>query len=68
MDETQAHLEPSASELLSKYLRRPGVLLPLLGLVTFVVYWRRPPMTKRLAMSRSRRPYSAVSTVKQKAS
>ena len=38
MDETQAHLEPSASELLAKYLRRPSVLLPLLGLVTFVVY------------------------------
>ncbi len=38
MDETQEHLEPSASELLAKYLRRPGVLLPLLGLVTFVVY------------------------------
>ncbi len=38
MDETQGHLEPSASELLAKYLRRPGVLLPLLGLVTLVVY------------------------------
>src|SRR5229473_159197 len=38
MDETQEHLEPSASELLAKYLRRPGVLLPLLGLATFVVY------------------------------
>ena len=38
MDETQGHLEPSASELLAKYLRRPSVLLPLLGLVTLVVY------------------------------
>jgi protein O-mannosyl-transferase len=38
MDETQGHQEPSASELLAKYLRRPSVLLPLLGLVTFVVY------------------------------
>jgi protein O-mannosyl-transferase len=38
MDQTQRHPEPSASELLAKYLRRPGVLLPLLGLVTFVLY------------------------------
>ena len=38
MDETQGHLEPSASELLAKYLRRPSVLVTLLGLVTFVVY------------------------------
>ena len=38
MDQTQGHPEPSASELLAKYLRRPSVLLPLLGLVTFVVY------------------------------
>jgi tetratricopeptide (TPR) repeat protein len=38
MDETQGHPEPGASELLAKYLRRPSVLLPLLGLVTFVVY------------------------------
>src|SRR6202158_3423493 len=38
MDETQEHPEPSASELLAKYLRRPSVLLPLLVLVTFVVY------------------------------
>ena len=38
MDETQSHPELSASELLAKYLRRPSVLLPLLGLVTFVVY------------------------------
>ncbi len=38
MEETQGHLEPSASELLAKYLRRPSVLLALLGLVTFVVY------------------------------
>ena len=38
MDHTQGHPEPSASELLAKYLRCPSVLLPLLGLVTFVVY------------------------------
>ena len=38
MEETQGHLEPSASELLAKYLRRPSVLLPLLALVTFVIY------------------------------
>jgi protein O-mannosyl-transferase len=38
MDEAQDHLEPDVSDLLAKYLRRPSVLLPLLGLVTFVVY------------------------------
>jgi tetratricopeptide (TPR) repeat protein len=38
MDETQEHLEPGAAELLAKYLRRPSILLPLLGLVTFVAY------------------------------
>ncbi len=38
MEETQGHREPGASELLAKYLHRPGTLLPLLGLVTFVVY------------------------------
>jgi tetratricopeptide (TPR) repeat protein len=38
MDQTQERPDPSASELLAKYLRRPSVLLPLLGLVTFVVY------------------------------
>jgi tetratricopeptide (TPR) repeat protein len=38
MGHTQGHPEPSASELLAKYLRCPSVLLPLLGLVTFVVY------------------------------
>ncbi len=38
MDETQAHSEPSAAELLAQHLRRPSVLLPLLGLVTFVLY------------------------------
>jgi protein O-mannosyl-transferase len=37
-NETAEHPEPSASEMLAKYLRRPGILLPLLGLVTFVVY------------------------------
>ena len=38
MDQKQGHSEPGASELLAKYLRRPGVLLPLLGLVSLVVY------------------------------
>ncbi len=38
MNETQVHQEPGASELLAEYLRRPGILLPLLGLVTFVLY------------------------------
>ena len=38
MDHPQEHLEPGAQELLAKYLQRPGILLPLLGLVTFVVY------------------------------
>jgi 4-amino-4-deoxy-L-arabinose transferase-like glycosyltransferase len=38
MDQTQERPHPSSSELLAKYLRRPSVLLPLLGLVTFVVY------------------------------
>ena len=38
MDETQGHPEPGASELLAKYLQRPTFLLPLLGLVTFVLY------------------------------
>jgi tetratricopeptide (TPR) repeat protein len=38
MDNPHIHPEPSATELLTKYLQRPGVLLPLLGLITFVVY------------------------------
>ncbi len=38
MQETQEQLEPSALELLATYLRRPSILLSLLGLVTFVVY------------------------------
>src|SRR5216683_4577883 len=38
MDQTHGHPEPGAVELLAKYLRRPSALLPLLGLVTFVVY------------------------------
>src|SRR6202521_1747224 len=38
MDQTHGHPEPGAVELLAKYLRRPSVLRPLLGLVTFVVY------------------------------
>ncbi|MGB6247616.1 MAG: tetratricopeptide repeat protein [Terriglobales bacterium] len=37
-NEDSGHLEPSAAEVLAKYLRRPGILLPLLGLVTFVIY------------------------------
>jgi tetratricopeptide (TPR) repeat protein len=36
--ETPGHPEPGALELLARYLRRPSVLLPMLGLVTFVVY------------------------------
>jgi tetratricopeptide (TPR) repeat protein len=31
-------VEPGACELLAQYLRQPSVLLPLLGLITFVVY------------------------------
>jgi protein O-mannosyl-transferase len=38
MDNPHCHPEPGATELLAKYLQRPGILLPLLGLVTFVVY------------------------------
>src|SRR5271166_5743331 len=38
MDETQRQPEPGAWESLVIYLRRPSVLLPLLGLVTLVVY------------------------------
>jgi tetratricopeptide (TPR) repeat protein len=38
MTQTQEHPEPGAAELLAQYLRRPSVLLPLLGLVTFVLY------------------------------
>jgi len=38
MGDTQKQPEISGSELLAQSLRRPGVLLPLLGLVTFVVY------------------------------
>ncbi len=37
-DETRGIPEPSALELLTTYLRQPGILLPLLGLVTFVLY------------------------------
>ncbi|MGA7295604.1 MAG: tetratricopeptide repeat protein [Terriglobales bacterium] len=36
--ESQSHHEPSASELLAIYLGRPAVMLPLLGLITFVIY------------------------------
>ena len=38
MDPTQEQLEPNAWVLLATYLRRPSVMLPLLALVTFVVY------------------------------
>jgi tetratricopeptide (TPR) repeat protein len=38
MDNPLGQPEPDASEVLAKYLRKPSVLLPLLGLVTFVVY------------------------------
>ena len=38
MDEIQGHPQPGAFELLAKYLRRPAILLPLLGLVAFVLY------------------------------
>jgi tetratricopeptide (TPR) repeat protein len=38
MGDSREHLEPSVSEVLAKYLRRPSILMPLLGLVTFVVY------------------------------
>ena len=38
MDETQPNPEPSASEVLGNYLRRPSVLLPLMGLTTLVLY------------------------------
>ncbi len=36
--ETSAIPKPTGSELLAGYLRRPGILLPLLGLMTFVIY------------------------------
>src|ERR1035437_2025204 len=38
MDETQGNPEFSAAEVLGKYLRRTGLLLPLLALTTLVVY------------------------------
>ncbi len=38
MYEIRDHLEPGAVELLAKYLRRPSVSLPLLSVVTFVLY------------------------------
>jgi tetratricopeptide (TPR) repeat protein len=38
MDDPQELPEPGASEVLAKYLGRPSFLLPLLGLVTLVVY------------------------------
>jgi protein O-mannosyl-transferase len=36
--EDSGNREPSGAEVLTKYLRRPAILLPLLGLVTFVIY------------------------------
>src|ERR1700686_3029002 len=38
MNESLRHSEPSALEVLAVHLRRPALLLPLLGLVAFVVY------------------------------
>src|SRR3977135_2707771 len=38
MDYAQGPSEPRPLELLAQYLKRPGILLPLVGLVTFVVY------------------------------
>src|SRR5208283_4988887 len=38
MNESPGHPEAGTAELLAKYLRRPGILLPMLGLVTFVLY------------------------------
>lgn len=38
IDNSQGQLEPDAGELLAMYMRRPSVLLPVLGLVTLVVY------------------------------
>ncbi len=38
MIDSHENSEPGAIELLAKYLRQPRILLPLLGLVTFVLY------------------------------
>lgn len=38
MNEQQSTLEPTALQLLGEYLRKPAVLLSLLGLVTLVLY------------------------------
>lgn len=38
MEEVQEKSEPTITELLAKYLRQPCILLPILGLVTFVLY------------------------------
>src|SRR6202163_3118634 len=38
MNESLRHSEPSALEVLAVHLRRPALLLPLLGLTAFVVY------------------------------
>jgi protein O-mannosyl-transferase len=38
MIECPKNSEPAAMELLAKYFRQPRILLPLLGLVTFVLY------------------------------
>ena len=37
-DTTKQAPEPGALDLLAEYLRKPGVMLPLLGVVTFVLY------------------------------
>ena len=38
MNATQEHVDSSVPELLAKYFRRPVILLPVLGLITFVLY------------------------------
>ncbi|MFZ0560995.1 MAG: tetratricopeptide repeat protein [Terriglobales bacterium] len=38
MIEAHESSQPSAMDLLAKYLRQPGIMLPLLALVTFVLY------------------------------
>jgi tetratricopeptide (TPR) repeat protein len=37
-DHTAQSSEPDALELLAKYLKSPGIMLPILGLMTFVLY------------------------------
>jgi protein O-mannosyl-transferase len=38
MSDAAGHAEPGALDLMAQYLGRPGIMLPLLGLVTFVIY------------------------------